>query len=257
MITRIITAILGIPIVFFALLQGGVIFNLLTFIISLIAIYEFYKIINLQDKVILIFSYIFSIILLLLQLNLDVTIFLVLFLFSFAIYIRIINFSHTKLKELSLITWGILYIYLPLYYLKELRNLEKGLEIVFFLLILTWLTDSGAYFSGWIFGKNKLAPNISPKKTVEGAIGGTLLAVVGAIIFHSLFPLGDPILITLFSFIGSIFAQIGDLFESAIKREYNVKDSGRILPGHGGILDRIDSLLFLIPMAYLFFMYIL
>ncbi|SES78923.1 phosphatidate cytidylyltransferase [Anaerobranca gottschalkii] len=256
MLKRIITAILGIPIVFFALLKGGIIFNLLTLIISLIAIYEYYKITNIQDKVILFFSCIFSIILLL-QLNLDLTIFSVLFLFSFAIYIRIINFSNTTLKELSLITWGILYIFLPLYYLRELRNLDKGIEIVFFLLILTWLTDSGAYFSGWIFGKNKLAPNISPKKTVEGAIGGTILAVVGAIIFHTFFPLGESYWIILFSLIGSICAQVGDLFESAIKREYNVKDSGNILPGHGGILDRIDSLLFLIPIAYLFFMYII
>jgi phosphatidate cytidylyltransferase len=141
-----------------------------------------------------------------------------------------------------------LYIGIGFYYFIETRHANAGLTYIFYALFIIWATDSGAYFIGRAIGKNKLWPEISPKKTVEGFFGGILSAVVVAI-FFAIFsdihiPLWKLVLGTVFL---SIFGQIGDLVESAIKRHYNIKDSGHILPGHGGILDRFDSLLFVLP----------
>lgn len=115
-----------------------------------------------------------------------------------------------------------------------------------------WATDTGAYFTGNAFGKRKLWPKISPNKTVAGAIGGIISAIVVAIVFQLVYPFTMPIyLLVGVALIISVFGQIGDLVASAYKRHYNVKDSGNILPGHGGILDRFDSLLFVLPILYI------
>lgn len=256
MFKRVLTAILGIPIVFFVVVKGGSLFNLLAFVIAITAFYEYSRITKLKDKFILISAYFLAG--LIIFANFDIMPLTILYLFIGAIYIRVINFSETALKDLGILSWGIIYIYLPLYMLTELRGLQQGTSIIFFLLVITWLTDSGAYFVGMSFGKNKLAEKISPKKTIEGSIGGTIIAIIGALVYTHFFLSGESYLaLGIFTFIGSLFSQVGDLFESAIKREYNVKDSGNVLPGHGGILDRIDSLLFLVPLSYVFFMYIL
>ncbi len=118
---------------------------------------------------------------------------------------------------------------------------------------IAWSSDTGAYFAGRFFGKNKLAPRVSPKKTVEGAIGGLLGSVVAAVVMSTVFmhdlPLVHAIAIAI---VGNILGQLGDLAESLIKRSTGTKDSGSILPGHGGLLDRIDALMFtaLVCLAY-------
>jgi phosphatidate cytidylyltransferase len=116
-----------------------------------------------------------------------------------------------------------------------------------------WATDSGAYFIGKAIGKRKLWPEISPNKTVEGSIGGVVCALVVAILFV-LFSNIHATIVSLMAItvVLSVFGQIGDLVESALKRHFNVKDSGTILPGHGGILDRFDSLLFVWPLLHFF-----
>lgn len=133
----------------------------------------------------------------------------------------------------------------------------ESLVVLFFGLLIVWATDIGAYMVGREYGKRKLWPEISPNKTVEGALGGILSAVVIAIIYLIAFPaitfFGYPSLtLILMTVIFSIIGQFGDLVESAFKRHYGVKDSGIILPGHGGILDRFDSMLFVFPMMHLF-----
>ncbi|WP_049618553.1 MULTISPECIES: phosphatidate cytidylyltransferase [unclassified Streptococcus] len=127
---------------------------------------------------------------------------------------------------------------------------------VLFALLIVWATDIGAYMIGRKIGKRKLMPAVSPNKTVEGFLGGIVSAVVVAILFvlvHSSFAAGYsiPILVILVV-IFSVFAQFGDLVESAIKRRFGVKDSGRVIPGHGGILDRFDSLIFVFPIMHFF-----
>ena len=120
-----------------------------------------------------------------------------------------------------------------------------GREWVFYALLVTFATDTFAYFIGKTWGRHKLAPDISPKKTVEGAIGGLVGAAVISVLAVWLFglPVNYGIAVVLGILI-SIFGQVGDLFESLFKRNMGVKDSGNSLPGHGGFLDRIDSIVF-------------
>lgn len=132
-----------------------------------------------------------------------------------------------------------------------------GLEVIIFAFFIVWATDIGAYMIGRKFGKHKLMPSISPNKTIEGSIGGIVCAVVVALIFTLVYPSQahfgyQQVWLLLFTVLFSIVGQFGDLVESAIKRHYEVKDSGNILPGHGGILDRFDSMLFVFPIMHLF-----
>lgn len=133
----------------------------------------------------------------------------------------------------------------------------EGLVVLLFGLFIVWATDIGAYMFGRRFGQHKLIPAISPNKTIEGALGGIASAVVVALIYLLLFPGKEyfnygTLVMLLLTIVFSIVGQFGDLVESAIKRHYDVKDSGNILPGHGGILDRFDSLLFVFPIMQLF-----
>ncbi len=140
-----------------------------------------------------------------------------------------------------------------------LRNLESsrfddGLGFVVMMFIAILLTDTGCYYAGTHFGKHKLAPVISPNKTVEGSIGGMVCAIIGAMVIG--WYLGLEWYLSFFAgLLCTIFAQIGDLSESLIKRDAGVKDSGDILPGHGGFLDRCDSFILTIPVMYYFCKY--
>ena len=115
--------------------------------------------------------------------------------------------------------------------------------------MIVWTTDTGAYLFGRAIGKRKLWPRISPNKTIEGALGGLLSAAVLAVIFSTTGLLENNVFsLVIFPVILSAFGQMGDLVESALKRQFDVKDSGTILPGHGGILDRFDSFIFVLPL---------
>ncbi|MFC1823687.1 phosphatidate cytidylyltransferase [Thermodesulfobacteriota bacterium] len=156
-------------------------------------------------------------------------------------------------EDVVKVVFGIAYICLPLALLIYIQWNKNGYLWIFFLLSVIFMGDTGAYYVGRAFGKHKLYPSVSPGKTWEGAFGGLLGSLLAALIFSFVVPLYrfDPgILVLVVSL--SIFGQIGDLAESLIKRKYGVKDSGRILPGHGGLLDRIDALLFSIPLLYIY-----
>lgn len=149
---------------------------------------------------------------------------------------------------------SILYIGIGFYYFVETR--EAGLTWLFYSLFTIWATDSGAYFIGRAIGKRKLWPEISPNKTIEGSLGGVICALIVALLFSLFTEIEASFLqLSIIAIVLSIFGQIGDLVESALKRHYEIKDSGMILPGHGGILDRFDSLLFVWPL--LNFIYLL
>ncbi|HJB24063.1 MAG TPA: phosphatidate cytidylyltransferase [Candidatus Jeotgalibaca pullicola] len=134
-----------------------------------------------------------------------------------------------------------------------LKTASYSFLMVLFVLMIVWATDIGAYLVGKQFGKTKLAPIISPNKTIEGSLGGMILSIIIAILFVQLYnPLNLSILmVVLLAVLISIVGQLGDLTESAYKRYFGVKDSGKILPGHGGILDRFDSMLFVMPLFQL------
>jgi len=126
-----------------------------------------------------------------------------------------------------------------------------------FPILLTWATDVGAYAFGRLLGSHKLMPSVSPGKTIEGAFGGLVLAILIALLYVSyvLHPMAQlslrPLAIVVFAVCISAVAQVGDLAESLIKREAGIKDSSTLIPGHGGVLDRFDSLLFVLPVAVL------
>lgn len=151
---------------------------------------------------------------------------------------------------------GLVYIGFCLSHLVMIRGLEDGGYWLIILMGITAGSDSGAYWVGSRWGRRKLCPNISPNKTVEGALGGILGGSIGALILYLLFPVAAPVmLIVLLAVILSITGMTGDLVESVMKRGYGVKDSGTLLGGHGGILDRIDSLLLAGPFLYYILIY--
>ncbi|MBM6613907.1 phosphatidate cytidylyltransferase [Desemzia sp. RIT804] len=154
--------------------------------------------------------------------------------------------NHFSFDDAAVSVLGILYIGIGFRSLLETR--ESGLGLLILVLITIWATDIFAYLIGRKIGKRKLAPNISPNKTIEGSVGGTLAAVLIAALYLYFAPISMPfvgslILMLLLSMAG----QLGDLVESAFKRHYGIKDSGNIFPGHGGVLDRFDSMLFVFP----------
>jgi len=128
-----------------------------------------------------------------------------------------------------------------------------GPNLIYFLLLVVWLGDAGAYYVGKRFGKHKLSPRISPKKTVEGLIGGIIMSVITAVVIHlTFFPQIQLVHAMIVGIVLSITGVIGDLAESLWKRSAAVKDSGTLLPGHGGFLDRFDSILFTAPILYVY-----
>ncbi len=144
---------------------------------------------------------------------------------------------------------GVMYIGFGFKFLLLTR--ENGLDLLLFTLFVVWSTDIGAYMIGRKLGEHKLAPSISPNKTIEGSVGGIIMALIVAVIYLIFYPQDNPLgWMLVLTVILSIAGQLGDLVESAFKRYYNVKDSGKIMPGHGGILDRFDSLLFVLPILY-------
>jgi phosphatidate cytidylyltransferase len=160
--------------------------------------------------------------------------------------------SREAVREAGIIAMGPIYCALPLVMLMHIHRYHGGAWI-FFLLTVIFATDTGAFYCGKYFGRRKLYPSVSPGKTWEGAAGGLLMSLIGAGWFLHLVPLhalGGRILTLVV--VLSVAGQIGDLAESMLKRAHGVKDSGWILPGHGGLLDRIDGLLFAVPILYLY-----
>ncbi len=138
------------------------------------------------------------------------------------------------------ISTGVIYSLFPVFALVSIRETTNGLPLVLLLFVIVWATDIGAYFAGRSIGGPKLMPTVSPKKTWSGFFGGLIAAVTGCVILRQFFDIQSIPLI--FALVLSVLSQGGDLFESWIKRRFGVKDSGNLIPGHGGIMDRVDGL---------------
>lgn len=168
----------------------------------------------------------------------------------------------TRLKHIAVTYTMAILISVSLEKLIELRNFggKYGSFFVLLALAVAWMSDTGAYFCGKFFGKNKLCPEISPQKTIEGFIGGIVICVISMIFIAFIFnnfvftekQTVNYILIIILGLIGSPISALGDLSFSIIKRKCKVKDFGTIMPGHGGVLDRFDSVIFTVPYVYLF-----
>ena len=169
----------------------------------------------------------------------------------------IITNMKTNFKDIAYTIFGILYIVTCIIFISLIRGAENGIILIWYAIIAAWGTDTCAYLIGMKFGKHKIS-QISPKKSVEGCIAGVVGAVIIAILYtiaiNEIYNLQYSYLsITVITAVLSIIAQIGDFAASSIKRYVDVKDYSNLIPGHGGMLDRIDSLMFLAPFAYVFF----
>ncbi|MBE7048100.1 MAG: phosphatidate cytidylyltransferase [Ruminococcaceae bacterium] len=182
------------------------------------------------------------------------TAYLMLLLICSVIWHESVKFADALVSFFAVI-YGVIF---PLY-LTYIRSMEWGVALVFLPFLGAWMPDTFAYFIGCRFGKHKLIPGVSPNKTIEGAAGAVFGSIVTFTLYGFILTYGFhlqvcyPALIGL-SLLCSIVAQFGDLTASVIKREYNMKDFGNLIPGHGGILDRVDSLLFIAPVVYYFLM---
>ncbi|WP_068672369.1 phosphatidate cytidylyltransferase [Oceanobacillus sp. Castelsardo] len=256
---RTITAILALIVFIPFIIKGGLAFELFVYLLATIALFELIRMREIGGYIV---PAILAVLILWTLLLRDthfliadfskfewVTIIILLLLAYTVLVKNKFTFDHA-----GFILMATFYVGIGFYYLIETRDGSgmDGLKNIFFAFLIVWSTDTGAYLFGRAFGKRKLWPTISPNKTIEGAIGGIVIAVVVSVIFHLITPFPHTILaVIIVTIIASIFGQVGDLVESALKRIYGVKDSGKILPGHGGILDRFDSLLFVIPLLHI------
>ena len=154
-------------------------------------------------------------------------------------------------SQVGMLCFGLLYVPLLLGFLAMLRTEPNGINWIFLMLVIVMSGDSAAYYTGSTLGRRKLYPSVSPNKSVEGSLGGLAGSLAGTLIAKATFfpQLGIvDCLVTALTL--GVLGQLGDLFESLLKRSCGVKDSGTIIPGHGGILDRLDSILFAAPAAY-------
>ena len=255
---RTITAIIAIIILLPFVMIGGLPFTFLVYILATVGLMELFQMKDFRKYII---PKILSVILLWLILiptssqvlsagwfsKFELMAIIILLLLSYTVLAK----NKFTFDHVGFIVLAAIYVGLGFFYLLETREGSNALSNILYAFFIIWATDTGAYLFGRAFGKRKLWPVISPNKTVEGAVGGVVLACVVAAIFHMISPFPHPLIIVIgVTIIASVFGQIGDLVESAFKRYYGVKDSGNILPGHGGILDRFDSLLFVLPLLH-------
>lgn len=162
----------------------------------------------------------------------------------------VINFPKYKSTEMISVFFGFIYIGFMLSFVYLTRIDNQGIVRVWIVFASSWVADTAAYFTGMKFGKNKMTPILSPKKTWEGAVGGVIGAGIAGIILAAIFERGSILPYFLICMIGSVVSICGDLAASAIKREKGIKDYGTLIPGHGGIMDRFDSVIFTAPFVY-------
>lgn len=170
--------------------------------------------------------------------------------------VYVFAFPKYHANQVMATAFSFLYGPVMLSYIYLTRNLEDGIYLVWLIFISSWICDTCAYLVGSAIGKHKLAPVLSPKKSIEGAVGGVVGAVmVGALygyvmVHFELIELNNMWFIAVIAGIGAVISQVGDLAASAIKRNFHIKDYGKLIPGHGGIMDRFDSVMFTAPMVY-------
>ena len=272
--TRIITSLVGILVLIGVLFTfDTIIFNLVVAAITLIAIHEIYMALGFEKKDWLLYAVMVPYTLLIMlssyqlwrRMVMPASFLLVLF---YAIYLVVRNgdISYQKASGLVMFSGIVIFCFYSFIRLKELLPVEKfGYDAIFFILLIlcfAWGGDTCAYFAGRAFGKHKLCPVVSPKKTVEGAIGGVLGTMVFGVLVTLIYSVAADrteaftrsnigvsmyVIIALLACVAAVLGIYGDLFASVVKRQCGIKDYGVIFPGHGGILDRFDSVMFIAP----------
>lgn len=264
--TRVISALVGLVLLGVVLYLGSVTLGVVVSAIAAIGLYEFYnsasRVNNVRPVKIVGYLSILPLLVLGLQktgwfsidLNIltGISICAVIF-----ILMGVIVFGHRKynIVDACITAFGIVYVPFLMSFIILIRNMDYGLLLIWLIFIGAWGTDTMAYTFGRLFGKRKIVPEISKNKTVAGAVGGifgcVILMIAFGFISRSFFGLElSFIALTLLGLLCGVVSQIGDWSASAIKRYVNVKDFGNVMPGHGGVLDRFDSILFVAPIVY-------
>ena len=179
------------------------------------------------------------------------------------LFVYVFCFPKYDSRQVMAALFSYLYAPIMLAYMYLTRELESGIYLVWLIFISSWVCDTCAYLVGMTIGKHKLAPRLSPKKSMEGAIGGVVGAMlVGLLYAYILLRIGVVkesflVVFPVVSAVGAVISQIGDLAASAVKRNHGIKDYGRLIPGHGGVMDRFDSVIFTAPMVYYLVIFLL
>ena len=253
--TRIISGVIGFFILLLIVILGGNILNVAILAISLIAVHEFHKAIRHIENInpVRTLNYLFTIGLFLTNYSSRITVDFIIFLYVISMLVSSVLSKKHTLKDAAITLLGGLYISFFFYHM----YLLNGSIYIWIVFLSAFATDTFAYFSGVFFGKHKLCPTISPKKTIEGSIGGIIGCLIVIVLFSIYFKLDNVFGLAMLSIVLSVMSQIGDLTASNIKRTAQIKDYGDLMPGHGGILDRFDSILFTTPIVYYFITYII
>lgn len=262
-ITRLLSGIVLVAVLLFTGISGGSILWGFCLAISLIGMYEFYKVFRIE-KSLGIAGYCMAVLYYVLMLpkfsavigeGFDGTLFLAV-LFMIAAIIYVLKYPEYKTEQVFAAVFGMLYLAVMLSCIYQVRMLEDGLYTVWLIFLCSWGCDTCAYCVGVLLGKHKLAPVLSPKKSIEGAVGGVagaaLLGAVYAFVMKDhLMMENAPLVFAGICAAGAVISQFGDLIASGIKRQHKIKDYGKLIPGHGGILDRFDSVIFTAPIIYI------
>lgn len=256
---RILSGIVLVIIMASALFCGSWYLYLLCLGISLIGMYELYRVIGKEKSLPAAVGYLSSV---LYYASIvfgyeRYSMLVIVFCFMAVMSIYVFTFPKYKSQDVMLVFFGLIYVTVMLSYICKVRMMEDGIYIVWLIFITSWINDTFAYFTGVFLGKHKMAPVLSPKKSVEGAIGGIVGATVLGAVYgyfvssHMSGLTGNPVItFAAAGLAGAILAIVGDLAASAIKRDHNIKDYGKLIPGHGGIMDRFDSVIFTAPAVY-------
>lgn len=265
---RLIFGILGVIVALAVLICGSVEFiGCAVGVIALIGLFEFYRVAGLFKKKspVSYAGFLFTAIVFYLAIfypdKIIDSLMLIIAGYVFVLMCSMVFFhSKCSFSDVALSFAGSLYISFFFVHIIFIRQLDLGYLYIWLIFITAWASDTFAYFAGRLLGRHKLCPSISPKKTIEGAIGGVLGCVICICVYafcceKFAFAGVNYILAVIFAAVCSVFSQLGDLVASCIKRENDVKDYGNLIPGHGGVLDRFDSSLFISPLVYYFILY--
>ena len=271
---RLLISLIGIPLLLYIIAKGGFLFFALVVIISIVSINEFYNFPKSSIDIITRFFGVISCILFALNystvftpteylpyINKDLIIISLIIVFILYIMIELLISNRRLIETIFYTVFGVIYIPFLLCSLIAISDFDhlNGSRFTLLLFVTVWMADSAAYFVGNAFGRTKMIESISPKKTIEGFIGGYIGSLLCVFIFTH-FELINYSLTTLqiilLSISIGIFGQLGDFFESIIKRNYKIKDSSNLLLGHGGFLDRFDSIIISSPLIFIFLRFI-
>lgn len=256
--TRLASGIVLVILAVFLLAAGGYPLFFVSLAISLIGLFELYRVMKIERKLPGVIGYLAIVFYYgcLWMEKEEMMTFLAVASLMLLMTVYVVTFPKFGTEQITVAFFGIFYVGLMFSYLYQVRQMPDGKYLVWLIVLSSWGCDTCAYCAGRLFGKHKLAPVLSPKKTVEGAVGGVLGAALLGFLYGLYFQdrivdvVQPGVIAAAACAIAAVISQVGDLAASAIKRNHGVKDYGHLIPGHGGILDRFDSMIFTAPAIY-------